>query len=134
MCITYCVQFKESHIRIYWILNVLWCNTEAAHRTFVNKSIYTHPFNGPLSKTTRVSRYQTVSGSGISWAICKFAPRARQITMPAPHHAVFTDWMPFLPPNQQCQSTEGTYSCYTTWLKRDRVCLACVVCVCVQCN
>jgi len=27
-----------------------------------------------------------VSGSGISWAICKSAPRCRQITTPAPHH------------------------------------------------
>ena len=62
---------------------------------------HTHPFNDPLSGTTRVSRYQkgkpisillnqeTVSGSGISWAICKSAPRSRQITMPAPHHSVF---------------------------------------------
>ena len=51
----------------------------------------THPFNGPLSGTTQVSWYQkvkpiwillkqeTVSGSGISWAICKSAPRSRQI-------------------------------------------------------
>jgi len=30
-----------------------------------------------------------VSGSGISWAICKSAPRSRQITMPASHHSVF---------------------------------------------
>jgi len=57
---------------------------------------HTHPFNGPLSRTTRVSRYQkgkpilillkqqTVSGSGIRWAICKSAPRSRQITKP--HH------------------------------------------------
>jgi len=34
-------------------------------------------------------KQQTVSGSGISWAICKSAPRSRQITMPAPHHSVF---------------------------------------------
>ena len=27
--------------------------------------------------------------SGISWDICKSAPRSRQITMPAPHHSVF---------------------------------------------
>jgi len=27
--------------------------------------------------------------------------------MPAPHHSVFTGHMPFLPPNQQRQSTEG---------------------------
>jgi len=30
-----------------------------------------------------------MSGSGISWAICKSAPRSRQITTPAPHHSVF---------------------------------------------
>ena len=60
-----------------------------------------HTFNGPLSRTTRVSRYQkekqiwillkqeTVSGSGIRWAICKSASRSRQRTTPAPHHSVF---------------------------------------------
>ena len=63
---------------------------------------HTHPFNGPLSGTTRVNRYQKgktnldFSGardsewhSGISWAIYKSAPRSRQITTPAPHHSVF---------------------------------------------
>jgi len=30
-------------------------------------------------------KQETVSGSGIRWAICKSAPRSRQITMPAPH-------------------------------------------------
>jgi len=76
-----------------------------------------------MSSTTRVSRYQKgktgkvktnldlleqeiVSGSGIFWAICKSAPHPRQ-----PHHhpttQFFTDRMPFLPPNQQRQSTEG---------------------------
>ena len=66
-----------------------------------SNTTHTHLFNGPLSRTTRVSRYQkgkpiwillkqeTVSGSGISWAICKSAPRSRQITMKAPHHSVF---------------------------------------------
>jgi len=34
-------------------------------------------------------KQETVSGSGISWAICKSAPRSRQIAMPAPHHSVF---------------------------------------------
>jgi len=58
-------------------------------------------FNGPLSGTTQVSPYQkgkpiwiilkqeTVSGSGISWAICKSATRSREVTTPAPHHSVF---------------------------------------------
>jgi len=49
----------------------------------------------------------TVSGSGISSASCKSAPRSRQITTPVPHHSVFTGRMPFLLPSQQRQSTEG---------------------------
>jgi len=45
--------------------------------------------------------------SDISWTICKqSAPPCRQITMPTPHQ-FFTGWMPFVPPNQQRQSTEG---------------------------
>jgi len=35
-------------------------------------------------------KQETVSGSSISWAICKSAPRPRQITTPAPHHSVDT--------------------------------------------
>jgi len=47
-----------------------------------------------------------VSGSGISWAICKSGPRSRQ---PCQHPItqIFTGRMPFLPPNQQRQSTEA---------------------------
>ena len=66
-----------------------------------NTHTHTRPFNCPLSGTTRVSRYQkgktnldfteaeTASGSGISWATCKSAPRSIQITTPAPHHSVY---------------------------------------------
>ena len=36
-----------------------------------------------------LQKQETVSGSGISWAVCKSAPRSRQITMPAPHHSIF---------------------------------------------
>ena len=34
-------------------------------------------------------KQETVSGSGISWAICKSAHCSRQITTPAPDHSVF---------------------------------------------
>ena len=34
-------------------------------------------------------KQETVSGSGISWAICKSASRSRRITMPVPHHSSF---------------------------------------------
>jgi len=36
-----------------------------------------------------------------------FAPPSRQITTLVPHHSVSTGRMPFLPPNQQRQSTQG---------------------------
>ena len=92
---------------------------------------YTHTFNSPFTGTTRVSWYQkgktnldfteakTVSDSGISWAVCKSAPRFRQITMPAPHHSkIFTGRMPCLPFNQQCQSTEGKIYIHTFIFRR----------------
>ena len=67
------------------------------------KERYTHThtrLTAPCQGLPRVSRYQkgktnldfteeTVSGSGISWAICKSAPRSRQMTIPAPHRSVF---------------------------------------------
>jgi len=34
-------------------------------------------------------KQETLTGSSISWAICKSASHSRQITMPAPHHSVF---------------------------------------------
>ena len=34
-------------------------------------------------------KQETVSGSGIRWAICKSAPCSRQTTTPVPHHSVF---------------------------------------------
>ena len=93
---------------------------------------YIHPFNCPLSGTTRVSRYQrgktiwillkqeAVSGSGISWAVCKSAPCSRQTTTPAPHHSVIYRPHALLAaqPNQQLQSTEDTSHCFQcshTW-------------------
>jgi len=62
---------------------------------------HTHTFNGPLSGTTRVSRYQKgkitldfteARDSEWQWhqlGHIKSAPRSRQITMPAPHCSVF---------------------------------------------
>ena len=64
---------------------------------------YYNRFMAPwtVSGTTCVNRHQKaktnldlleqelVSGSGISWSICKSAPCPRQITTPAPHYSVF---------------------------------------------
>jgi len=81
---------------------------------------HTHPFNGPFSGTTQVSRYQRgkanldfteARDSEWQWhplghmQVCTSLQTDNHA--PAPHHSVFTGRMPFLPPNQQRQSTEG---------------------------
>jgi len=65
--------------------------------TSFNNDTHTHPFNGPFPGLPRwagtrkvkpiwtLLEQETVSGSGISWAICKSAPHS----MPAPHNSVF---------------------------------------------
>ena len=93
--ISFLFKFLSISSVVLYVLKSLW---EYITNFILN---HTHPFNSPFSGTTRVSRYQkgkriwillkqeTVSSSGISWAICKSAPCSRQITMPAPHHSVF---------------------------------------------
>jgi len=73
-----------------------------------------------VSGTTRVSRYQKgktkldllkqeiVSGSGISWAYANLHLAPGRQPRQHPTTQFFTGQMPCLPPNQQCQSTEGT--------------------------
>jgi len=52
-------------------------------------------------------KQETVSGSGISCAICKFAPSPRLITMPAPHHSVFTGRLTFLNPSNSVKALKA---------------------------
>jgi len=81
-----------------------------------------HPFSGLCSRTTWVSRHQKgkpfwllLQQEMMRWQCHQLdhmqimCTRSRQITTPVPHHSVFTGRMPFLPPNQQRQSTEGTF-------------------------
>ena len=91
----------ELHFLLQYAQNCLSAYLLIYYYLFIYLLIHTHPFNGPLSGTARVSRYQkgkqiwillmqeTVNGNGISWAICKSASCSRQITTPAPHHSVF---------------------------------------------
>jgi len=84
---------------------------------------HTHPFNGPFSGTTQVSRYQkgktnldfTEASDSEYWvAVASAGPYASLHLAPdrQPHQhstTVFTGGrMPFLPPDQQHQSTEGS--------------------------
>ena len=83
---------------ISWKSSKRGVGADSKHCTHARTHTHTHPFNDPLSGTTRVSRYQKgrtnldfteARDSGISWAICKSAPRSKRITMPAPHCSVF---------------------------------------------
>ena len=55
---------------------------------------------------------EAVSGSGISWAICKSASCSRQITTPAPHHSVFyrSDALPAAQPTASKHWRQRLYS------------------------
>ena len=60
-------------------------------------------------------KQETVSDSGISWAICKSAPRSRQITTPPSHHSVFTGRMPFLLPTNSVKALKALYQIFTAF-------------------
>ena len=83
---------------------------------------HTHPFNGPLSRTTRVSRYQKSTtnldftearDSEWQWhqlghiQVCTLLQTDNHAS---PHHSVFSGQMLFQLPNQQRQSTGGQIS------------------------
>ena len=100
---------------------------------------HTQPFNGPLSGTTRVSRYQKgktslefIEARDSEWQWHLLGHMQVCISLQTDNHAstpslsFFTGRMPFLTLNQQRQSTEGItnylhnrykiYECYKTYL------------------
>ena len=85
-----------------------------------NTHTHTHPFNGPLSGTTHVSRYQKgktnldfTGARDSEWQWHQLGHMQVCTSLQTDNHAntpllkFFTGRMPFLPPNQQHQSTEG---------------------------
>jgi len=81
---------------------------------------HTHPFSGPFSGTTQVSWYQKgktnldfAEARDSEWQWHQLGHMQVCILLQTDNHAsnpplsFFTGRMPFLPPNQQCQSTEG---------------------------
>jgi len=81
---------------------------------------HTHSFSGPFSGTTWVSRYQKgktnldfteARDSEWQWhqlgntQVCTLLQTENHASIP--RLSFFTGRMPFLPPNQQCQSTEA---------------------------
>jgi len=93
----------------------------------VKPHTHSHPFNDPFSGTTWVSQYQKgktnldfIEARDSEWqwhqlGHMQSASMQVCISLQTDNHAstpplkFFTGWMPFLPPNQQCQSTEGQH-------------------------
>ena len=93
----------SSDVIYWWQVAPLWLQTNT-HKTVAYPHTHTHthtrltalcPWVLGWAGTRKVKpiwillKQDTVTGSGISWTICKSAPRSRQITMPAPHPSVF---------------------------------------------
>ena len=114
----YCYRFSrltvsEKSAAVY--LRKFFCSNTHTH---------THPFNGPLSGTTQVSRYQKgktnldfAEARDSEWQWHQLGHMQVCTSLQADNHAstplliFFIGRMPFLPPNQQCQSTEDKFFC-----------------------
>jgi len=110
-CLHLAVKMKISMMDIMqqWLIDVLhtgmkfsvsWMLGESRNCYHTHTHLLTHLmalYPGlPRSADTRkvkpvwiLLKQETVSCSGISWAICKSAPSSRQVITPAPHHSVF---------------------------------------------
>jgi len=90
--------------------------------THARTHTHTQPFNGPFSGTTWVGRYQKgksnldfTEAKDSDWQWQQLGHMQVCTSLQTDNHAstpplsFFTDWMPFLPPNQQRQSTESMY-------------------------
>jgi len=93
------------------------CSNYSQHPLLWNHT-HTHtPFNGRFSGTTWVSRYQKgktnlnfSEATDSEWQQKQLGHMQISTslqTWSTPSFRFFTDWMPFLPPNQQHQNTEG---------------------------
>jgi len=104
---------------------------------------HTHTFNGPLSGTARVSRYQK-GKTNLDFTEARYSEwQWHQLgcvqvctSLQTDNHAsnpplsFFTGRMPFLPPNQQCQSTEGTADSATLMRRVSLKCITILMWVC----
>ena len=92
----------------------------------VGTHTHTHPFNGPLSGTTWVSRYQRgktnldfTEARHSEWQWYQLGHMQLCTSLQTDNHAstpplsFFTGQMPFLPPNQQRQGTEDKKNRFT---------------------
>jgi len=88
---------NSTFLYFFYLLSLVLCESIMPNRSTVFK--VSLPCNilictqllyqkGKTKTSLDFLQQETMAGHGISWAICKSAPRPRQITMPAPHHSV----------------------------------------------
>ena len=104
-CLNCCLSCHNNQFSLVLSTELIFVTASSLDSAFVCMLLHTHthPFNGPLSGTTRVSRYQKgktnldfteARDSEWQWhplghmQVCT-SPHSSQITTPAPHHSVF---------------------------------------------
>ena len=100
-------------------LLIIWVSCSSCSDTqSVTHTRLTALFSRKVKPISILLKQETVSGSGISWAICKSAPRSSLV--PAPHHSVFYQLCALLPPSQHRQSNHsGGFICFPAmWLDK----------------
>jgi len=138
-CMLYILLFKVI-LTVRYLTKQWWCSDPTCHKIAMvpdehsrsgrylrHAHIHTHPFNGSLSGTTQVSRYQKgktnldFAGATVSerrW--CQLGHMQVCTSLQTDNHAItsllkfFTGQMLFLPPNQRCQSSEGNWPLFET--------------------
>ena len=115
------------------MLNITYINKWRAHKDkslkichkfCCQKNKHTHTFNGPLSGTTWVSQYRKdktnldfTEARDSEWQWHQLGHMQVCTSLQTDNHtstpplSFFIGWMPFLPPKQQRQSTEGRKKC-----------------------
>ena len=120
VCNAYCA--RECALQ-KWLDRSRCCMGHLGPRLVWAPHTHTHPFNGPFSRTTWVSWYQK-GKTNLDFTVARDSERQwhqlghMQVctSLQTDNHAstpplsVFTGRMPFLPPNQQRQSTEGMWA------------------------
>ena len=101
------------------VLSITAQQNAFSNHTHTHSHSHTHTFNGPLSRTTQVSRYQKgktnldfTEARDSEWQWHQLGSMHVCTLLQTDNHAstpplCFFTGRPFLPPNQQCQSTEG---------------------------
>jgi len=114
------IQSQASSWTMFGISSLIQINYYYCYYYYYCYNHFTAPWT--LSGTTQVSQYQKgktnldllqqemVSGNGISWATCRSASRPYRWPYQNPTTQFLTGRMPFLLPNQQCQSIEHTHT------------------------